>query len=664
MADEGRGSGASRRSRGDTAEHRYRSLAERVPGIAYSCTDLAGSAGEWLYVSSRIEELLGYTPEEWLADPELWERCVHPDDLEGALDDERRSLATGEPLVSEYRMITRDGRVRWFHDTAELVTPRDGGPTRYQGIMLDHTERKLAEQALRESERRKAAVLDASLDAIVTVDHRGRVLEWNAAAERIFGYPTEAALGQPVAGLIVPPVTLAAYGEDFEHRLAAAEGPVLQDRVEVTAMRAGGAEFPAELSVSRLASDPPTFTATIRDITDRVRNERERGQMEARLRQMERMETVGQLAGGVAHDFNNLLAVILNFTRFARDELDEGSPAKADLDEVILAAERAARLTQQLLTFSRKEPVQPEVLDLRAVVGDMEGLLRRTLGEHVELVIQTAEEPWPVRVDRGRLEQVVLNLAVNARDAMPEGGRLTIRVDNARIDPAYAALGADLPPGDYVRLSVTDTGEGIAPEVAERVFEPFFTTKAKHAGTGLGLATVYGIVHQAGGDIRLYSELGRGSVFRLHLPALPAERVTAMRPLPAQAPRGRGETVVLAEDEEAVRRVVRRVLEAGGYRVVATAGGQEALGALERLGDEVRLLLSDVVMPGMSGPELARRASESHPGLRVLFSSGYTDDLALLRDLRDERAAFIEKPFTAEQLLAKVRTVMSETHVA
>ena len=657
MADTGRVR-ASAASRTSTAELRYESLAERVPGIAYSCSDLLGSPGTWLYVSPLIEGLLGYTPEEWLADPTLWERCVHPEDLESALEDERRSIETGEPLQSEYRMITRDGRVRWFHDSAELVLPGDGTPARYQGIMLDLTERKLAEHALRESERRKAAVLDASLDAIVTTDHRGCVLEWNTAAERIFGYPLPEALGQPLAALIVPPATRAAHADHEVLAGLAGDEARLGQRVEVTAIRAGGFEFPAELTVTSLASDPPTFSVTIRDISERRAHEREREEMEARLRQMERMETVGLLAGGVAHDFNNLLSVILSFSRMARDALDGAEEAREDLDEVIGAAERAARLTHQLLTFSRREPVRPELLDMREVVREMEALLRRTIGEHVALEVDTGRPVSLVKADPSGMEQVVLNLAVNARDAMPSGGVLSLTVDEVTLDNAAAESNGLTWGGRFVRLVVADTGEGIDPEVAEHIFEPFFTTKPKELGTGLGLATVYGAVAQAGGGVRVDSTPGEGSRFEVLLPVSVSERVRTAEHDRPPIRQVKGETVLVAEDEEAVRRVVCRVLEGAGYQVVAAANGQEALERLRSLNGRADLLLTDVVMPGMAGRELAARATELRPGLAVLYCSGYTDDVALLRDLRDERVAFLEKPFNGPKLLAKVRDVL------
>jgi signal transduction histidine kinase/ActR/RegA family two-component response regulator len=400
--------------------------------------------------------------------------------------------------------------------------------------------------------------------------------------------------------------------------------------------------------------DPERMIGTGQDVTDRMRAQLETERLEARVHQSERLESVGQLAGGIAHDFNNLLAVILNYSAFVTDELGEDHPARADVDEIRRAADRAAALTQQLLIFSRRERVKPEVFDINDVVSDTEKLLRRTLGEHVELVTTLASDLWPVEADRGQLEQVLVNLAVNARDAMPEGGRLTVETSNLEFADDLVTAHAALPPGRYSRITTTDTGTGMSREVADRVFEPFYTTKPKGSGTGLGLATVFGIVAQAGGHIDLYSEPGLGSVFKIYLPAAEGAVPSPVEKGASELHVTRGETVLLVEDEPAVRELTRRILSRHGYVVLNAGGGQEGLESLERHNDEVDLLLTDAVMPKMSGRELAEQVSALQPGVGVLYMSGYTGDVVA----RQGGVRLLEKPFTAEQLLAAVRAAL------
>jgi two-component system cell cycle sensor histidine kinase/response regulator CckA len=397
------------------------------------------------------------------------------------------------------------------------------------------------------------------------------------------------------------------------------------------------------------------FVGTVQDITERVRAEREKELLEARVRQSERLESVGQLAGGVAHDFNNLLAVILNYAAFAAEELEEGSAIREDVEEIRRAAERAAALTHQLLVFSRREVVKPTVLDLNELVADMEKLLRRTLGEQVELVTSFEPELSSVKADRGQLEQVLVNLAVNARDAMPEGGTLTLETSNVELDAEYGRT-HDIAPGGYVRLVVSDTGSGISREVAARVFEPFFTTKPKGEGTGLGLATVYGIVKQAGGHIELYSEPGHGTSFKVYLPAV-GEAPLETRSVEEELDGGSG-TILLVEDEEAVRKLTSRILSKHGYSVLEAGGPEEGLRVWQERGQDVDLLVTDVVMPGMSGSALAGRMQEGQPGLKVVYVSGYTDDFVARQGVLEEGVVLVEKPFTAEALLRKVREAL------
>ncbi len=399
----------------------------------------------------------------------------------------------------------------------------------------------------------------------------------------------------------------------------------------------------------------------IRDITARKRAEALRETLEEQLRASQKLEAIGGLAGGVAHDFNNLLSVILNYTTFAL-EAPEGVSVKDDLLEVRKAAERAADLTRHLLAFSRNQVLEPVSLDLNLVATGIEKMLRRILGEDLEFVQRLAPDLALVHADPGQIEQVLMNLAVNARDAMPQGGKLTIETSNVEIDEAYAASHLGVQPGSYVQLAVTDTGCGMSAETRARIFEPFFTTKEKGKGTGLGLSTVYGIVKQSGGNVWVRSEPGHGTTFKIQLPR-DTSSVSAAVPSPPLEPRAVavGSEVILAvEDEEALRKVVRRVLEDAGYTVLTAASGEEALRTASAHPGAIDLLLADVVMPRMSGKVLAQSLVAVRPDLEVLYMSGYTDDAIVHRGVLEADTNFLGKPFTATELTRKIRAVLDD----
>ncbi|HEY6277607.1 MAG TPA: response regulator [Streptosporangiaceae bacterium] len=388
-----------------------------------------------------------------------------------------------------------------------------------------------------------------------------------------------------------------------------------------------------------------------------------RDRLERQLQQSQRLESLGQLAGGVAHDFNNLLGVITSYAAFIAEEAEREEPAgwraiREDIAQVQRAAERAAGLTHQLLSFARREVVQPRVLDLNNAVDTVRQLLERTLGEHVKLVTRPAEGLDLVFADPGQIELVLVNLAVNARDAMPGGGTLTIETSNADIDEMFAASRANLPTGRYVAVKVGDTGTGMPKEVADRAFEPFFTTKPKGEASGLGLATVYGIITQAGGSVRIYSEPGLGTTVIIWLPVTTRSRPPAEEP-PARCAGGDGETVLVVEDESALREVTRRILVRNGYQVKVASNGQEAVDAMTAAPEQVDILLTDVVMPGMQGQEVAEHIRALRPDVRVLFMSGYTQGLLGAQGILEPGVNLIEKPFTEASLLAKLGALAS-----
>ena len=527
---------------------------------------------------------------------------------------------------------------------------------------------------LAEAERAEArfrGLLEAAPDAMVCVGTDGRIALVNAQTERLFGYGRIELIGQPVE-MLVPDAVRDAHPS---HRAGYVTDPrprPMGAGMELAGRRRDGTTFPAEISLSAIDTDEGILvTAVVRDVTERLeiqaererlRAQAERDRMERQLHQSQRLESLGQLAGGVAHDFNNLLGVISNYSSFVGDEVARELPSRRwqavhdDIGQVEQAAQRAAGLTHQLLAFARQEVIQPRVLDLNEVVTSVEQLLIRTLGEHVELVSDLAEDLESVLADPGQIEQVLVNLAVNARDAMPGGGKLIIQTTNTDLGQPAAGQ-AHLAPGRYVAVKVSDTGTGIPKDVVDRVFEPFFSTKPKGEGTGLGLATVYGIITQAGGNVRIYSEPGLGTVFTILLPVtVQAAAVPAQR---GQPQHGHGETVLVVEDEPDMREVTRRILERNGYHVTAAASGHDALQIVTGQLEHVDLLLTDVVMPRMQGRELADKIRILRPGIRVAFMSGYTQGLLSQQRVLEPGVYLIEKPFTETILLAKVREILS-----
>jgi PAS domain S-box-containing protein len=506
-------------------------------------------------------------------------------------------------------------------------------------------ERRRAEEQLEQSSARLGAVIDASPAVIYLKDLEGRLTLANRRFDELFDVEPGSAVGTMNSTLLAPEAAAVVAANDaaviaagapmeFEERLPMGDGS-LRSFISL--------KFPLRDAAGRIHGVGGVST----DVT-------ERAALEARLARAERLETVGQLAGGIAHDFNNLLAVIANYAGFLRDAVDAGSRASDDVEQILAATRAANELTRRLLLFSRRRAGNPEMIDLTAVVADTEQLLERALGEQIELHTEVEPGLWSVRADRAQLEQVVMNLAINARDAMPEGGVLRIEAANVTLG-SEAAAGFE---GDAVRLTVSDTGAGMPEEVLDRAFEPFFSTKPAAEGRGLGLATVYGIVRGAAGSVELRSGPGSGTVVLVHLPAsrdaAPAGQVDTHAAAPAG---GGGECVLLVEDKEAVRVLTARILEDGGYSVRGAADGGEAL----RLYDaSVDVLVSDVVMPGISGQEVADELRARRPGLPVVFVSGYTEDHVVEDARRAGATAFVEKPFGAQELLAAVRSVLEQ----
>jgi signal transduction histidine kinase len=406
--------------------------------------------------------------------------------------------------------------------------------------------------------------------------------------------------------------------------------------------------------------NPFKMIGACEDITERKRAEEENTALQEQLRQSQKMEAIGRLAGGIAHDFNNLLTVIKGYSQLSLVEIKEGDPLKLNIEEIRRAADRAADLTRQLLAFSRRQIMEMKVLDLNDLLKNLDKMLRRVIGEDIELVTLLAGDLGRVKTDPGQTEQVVMNLSVNSKDAMPEGGKLTIETANVDLDDAYARNHVAVTPGRFVMISVSDTGVGMTPEVRDRVFEPFFTAKEKGKGTGLGLSTVYGIVKQSGGNIWVYSEPGKGTTFKIYLPRVdePLEKL-GERVEVKEIPRGT-ETILIVEDEEEVRKLAVRILERQGYKVLEASQGLDAFLIAEKYEDLIHLLVTDVVMPKISGRELADRIAEIRPEIKVLYMSGYTDNAIVHHGVLREGIKFIQKPFTVEGLARKVREVLDK----
>jgi len=519
--------------------------------------------------------------------------------------------------------------------------------------MRNHrAERAAAEAALRANEQRFRALVEHSWDAIALFGPDGTILYGSPATTRVLGYDLAEFVGRNALDLIHPEDRDLVVGRLTE----AMANP--RGRVDVAARvkHKDGAWRYLEGVLTNLLDDP-----SVGGIVNNYRDATERRSLEQQVIQAQKMEAVGRLAGGVAHDFNNILTAIGGYTDLLLEDLPLDDPRRQDVDEIHRAADRAAALTQQLLAFSRRQVLQPKVIDLNALVSNVEKLLGRLIGADVQLATALADEVGRVRADPGQLEQVIVNLAVNARDAMPGGGRLTIETRNVDLDAAYAAEHRTVVPGPYVVIAVSDTGTGMSADTQAHMFEPFFTTKEVGKGTGLGLATVYGIVKQSGGSIWVYSELGHGTTIKVYLPRVDEPPDPLAAPGLANPERLRGtETILLVEDEPAVRAVARQILARQGYTVLEAPDGPAAL-AMVAGRARVDLILTDVVMPGMSGRTLADQLATRWPGVRVLYMSGYTDDAIVRHGMLEPGLAYLQKPFRPDALVRKVREVLNRS---
>ncbi len=615
-------------------------------GDAVASTDLAGQIA---YLNAVGQTLTGWSLAEARSQSIATVLNLH-DALTGEpimLDDQLPTPAGPVDLPPRSAVFCRDGREIAIEGCLAPIHQQDGRRAGAVIVFRDVSERRVAERATRRSEERFDRLFAANTIGIRIADLEGRTLEANAAYLDMLGYTLEEIIvTQSSWNALTPP--------EYHERNGQAVAQLLATGVaqpwEKEYLRKDGTRVPVLVGLALLEATEGTCISYIVDLS-------ERHLLEDQLRQAQKMEAIGQIAGGVAHDFSNLLTVILGHANLMADQLTELDPIRGSAEEIIDAGNRAGTMTRQLLAFSRRQVLEPEVLDVNAVLSDLERLLRRMLGESVELRTELLPDGGRVLADASQLEQVLMNLAVNARDAMPRGGSLTIALGEAMLDGHHPPDLTGLPAGRYVTIAVRDSGIGMSPETRAHLFEPFFTTKDRDKGTGLGLATAYGVIKQSGGSITVVSELSRGATFTIYLPRLDAEVAQSAGAAAAPVRPQATQTLLLVEDEAAVRRLTRRILEDRGYRVLEAADGEAALEVARQHAGPIHLLLTDVVMPGLSGRDLGRRIAAIRAETSIVYMSGYPDD-DLLHNPSAAGVFFVQKPFTADALAAKLREAM------
>ncbi|HVO85264.1 MAG TPA: PAS domain S-box protein [Syntrophobacteria bacterium] len=628
------------------SEKRYRNIFENaVEGIFQATAD-----GRYLSVNPAFARMCGFgSPEEMIDAVTDIARQLYLD----ARDRSRIKRLYENPGVVrgfETRFRRKDGGVIWVSITARSVKDETGNVLYYEGAIEDITERKRAEEALRESEEKYRQLFEMESDAIFLLDNAtGAILEVNASATGLYGYTRKELLRMKNVDLSAEPEETTAATRQRRPRV-----PIRYHR------KKDGTVFPVEIAARHFNwQGREVHVAAIRDISFRIQAEEEKRRLQAQLLQAQKMEAIGTLAGGLAHDFNNLLQAVQGYAELVLLRKKKDEPGHRELHEIILAAKRGTELTRQLLTFSRKVESKLQPMDLNRRAEQVKELLARTIPKMIEIDLRLADDLKTVNADPSQIEQVLMNLAVNAKDAMPEGGRLFIETRNVSLDQEYCDTHLGARPGNYVLLMVSDTGSGMDHETLERIFEPFFTTKGVGRGTGLGLAMVYGIVKSHKGYITCYSEIGHGTTFKIYLPTV-EEAPEVPGEWEERLPEGGTETILLVDDEESVRQLGKQMLEMVGYRVLVASDGEEALALYpERMGD-VALVILDLIMPGMGGKACGEALLRLNPRVRLLIASGYSVDGRLEETLRSGARGFISKPYELRDLLKRVRDMLDE----
>ncbi|HJQ09986.1 MAG TPA: PAS domain S-box protein [Gemmatimonadaceae bacterium] len=635
-----------------TAERTVRATDERYKFVAKATNDVIW---DWdirtnaLVWNDSVETVFGHKQNKIGAEIQWWYDHIHPEDRDRVIGGIHAVIESeGTSWSDQYRYRRADGRYANVTDRGYIARDASGTALRMIGAMTDVTERSRSEAAI----RFQAQLLNAVQQAVVATDPEGHVIFWNSFAEKLYGWTAAEAVGRQIGDLKTS-AFLRDHAHEIHQRAAAGESWTGEFLVQGK----HGKAFPALLTTSPILDEQGRLLGIVRVSIDLT----ERRNLEEQFRQSQKMDAVGRLAGGIAHDFNNLLTVIRLNTEIIVESFDPTDPRSEDVKQIRAAAERASSLTRQLLAFSRKQILQPRVLDLNSVVNTVEPMLRRLIGEDITISSSCAARGYVV-ADPGQLEQILVNLVVNARDAMPQGGTISIETGNVELDETYTSEHAPVIPGRYVMLAVGDNGVGMNRDIREHAFDPFFTTKEAGKGTGLGLATVYGIVKQSGGYVWIYSEPGLGTTLKLYFPEVSSATVfkaEEYRAVPKEGARG-SETILLVEDEEAVRGLTSRILEKQGYRVIAAQHGKEAMDIATKEEGRIDLVLTDIVMPGMNGRGLVERLAGIRPRIKSLYMSGYTDDDIVRRGFVEPSKSFLQKPFTSEALLRTVRKVLDE----
>jgi two-component system, cell cycle sensor histidine kinase and response regulator CckA len=624
------------------AEQSRTELMNNVDGIVWEADALTF---QFKFVSHQAERLLGYPVQQWLTEPDFWASHIHPEDRDWVVNLCRRRTQEGLRQDFEYRMVAADGRTVWLRDIVSVVATSEHA-ARLRGLMVDISEHKHVADALRNSEEHFRSLIENAQDLITNIGADGVIRFQSPSCLPTMGYTPEQLVNRNAFDFIEPadaPKVIAA--------LARAIGePTQAVIVEFRFRHADGSWRTLESIGKRLMkAEPPLVVVNSRDVTERRR-------LEEQFRQSQKMEAIGQLAGGVAHDFNNILSVMMMQAELAGSYKNLPREVHDLLNEITVSAERAANLTRQLLAFSRRQVLQPRLLDLNEIVTSLAKMLQRILGEDVRMQLNLHPAPLILHADAGMLDQVLMNLAVNARDAMPKGGQLILETAERVISEEEARSIPETLPGLHACLRVSDAGCGISSKNLPHIFEPFFTTKEPGRGTGLGLATVFGIVKQHRGSIKVYSEPSQGTTFQILLPISAPSKEALARETAKPKPRGGTETILVAEDETAVRMLTRMVLERHGYQVIDAANGVEALRIWNEHPSPIHLLLTDMVMPeGVSGRELAAKLQERNPSLKIILASGYSAELVAPDFKLQPGQNFLQKPWSPQQLLEAVR---------
>ncbi len=623
-------------------------ILESMPIVSYT---LSGE-GDYLpsFITHNVKEVTGFDHKDFMGKPLFCPEQIHPEDCPKILTNLPQLFKKGYQEY-QYRRKVADGSYQWFYDHLRIIESSDG--KKYIiGMMQDITEKKKIEESLLHSAQQWRTTFDSIHDFVSLLDLDGRILRCNKAMKDFLKKPFHEIINRSCWE------TILGTSEPIENCPFLRMKETLQRETTILSMN----DRWFNVSVDPILDHSGNLIGAVSllsDITDQKRAEERMRSLQEQLLQSQKMEAIGQLAGGVAHDFNNLLTVINGYSDLILEELDKKSRIFQDMREIKKATEHAASLTRQLLAFSRRQVLQPKILDINSLIQNIEKMLRRMIGEDIQLMTILSKDLGRVKADPGQIEQVIFNLVVNSRDAMPQGGRITIHTENVEWDESFTRSYIDAIPGRYVMISISDDGMGMSKEVMEHIFEPFFTTKEKGKGTGLGLSTVYGIVKQSGGNIWMDSEPGKGTTFKIYLPQL-EEDGKSIEPVDSSGKSYPGsETILLVEDEESVRKVARTILGKNGYTILEATRGDEALRLLEESNSRpIHLLITDLVMPGMNGVDLADQLRLKRPEMKVLFMSGYTDNPIIHHEILKGGRPYIQKPFTINTLTQKVREVL------